>query len=151
MSLSPPTRLSPGEVLQQIAAAYRLPVDAVLDRSHRDTYQTAVYLLRRAANEPLRTIAISNLSFAYLENSEGDRSRTTFPSAGSGLHKVQRQELTPVFPGDSIHAVRLSHVERRLKKTTPWPLTEYCSRSLSLRCAGLRFRQNAPTVRSIRA
>ena len=31
---------------------------ALLDRSHRNAYQTAVYLLRRAANEPLQTVAI---------------------------------------------------------------------------------------------
>jgi chromosomal replication initiation ATPase DnaA len=53
-----PTRLSPDEVLQHVAATYRLPVDAILNRSHRDAYQTAVYLLRRAANEPLQTVAM---------------------------------------------------------------------------------------------
>ena len=53
-----PTRLSPDEVLQHVAATYRLPVDAILNCSHRDTYQTAVYLLRRAANEPLQTVAM---------------------------------------------------------------------------------------------
>lgn len=53
-----PTGLSPDEVLQHIAATYRLPVDAVLNRSHRDAYQTAVYLLRCAANEPLQTVAM---------------------------------------------------------------------------------------------
>lgn len=31
---------------------------ALLDRSHREAYQTAVYLLWRAANEPLQTVAI---------------------------------------------------------------------------------------------
>jgi REP element-mobilizing transposase RayT len=53
-----PTRLSPDEVLERVATTYRLPVNAVLDRSHREAYQTAVYLLRRAANEPLQTVAI---------------------------------------------------------------------------------------------
>jgi putative transposase len=53
-----PTRLSPDEVLQHVAATYRLPVNAVLDRAHREAYQTAVYLLRRAANEPLQTVAV---------------------------------------------------------------------------------------------
>ncbi len=53
-----PTRLSPDEVLQRVAATYRLSVNAVLDRGHREAYQTAVYLLRRAANEPLQTVAI---------------------------------------------------------------------------------------------
>ena len=53
-----PTRLSPDEVLQRVATTYRLDVDAVLTRSHRDAFHTAVYLLRRAANEPLQTVAI---------------------------------------------------------------------------------------------
>ena len=53
-----PTCLAPDEVLQHVAATYRLPVDAILNRSHRDAYQTAVYLLRRAANEPLQTVAM---------------------------------------------------------------------------------------------
>jgi len=53
-----PTRLSSDQVLQQVAAAYRLPVPRIVDRSHRAAYQTAVYLLRRAANEPLHTVAV---------------------------------------------------------------------------------------------
>lgn len=53
-----PTRPSADDVLQQVAATYRLRVGELLDRSHRDAYQTAVYLLRRAANEPLQTVAI---------------------------------------------------------------------------------------------
>ncbi len=40
-----------------VAATYRLPVDAILNRSHRDADQTAVYLLRCAANELLQTVA----------------------------------------------------------------------------------------------
>jgi chromosomal replication initiation ATPase DnaA len=44
-------------VLQQIAATYRVSVHDVLTRAHREAYQAAVYLLRRAANEPLRTVA----------------------------------------------------------------------------------------------
>ena len=53
-----PTRLSANDVLQQVAATYRLRVGELLDQSHRDAYQIAVYLLRRAANEPLQTVAI---------------------------------------------------------------------------------------------
>jgi hypothetical protein len=34
-----------------------LDVAAILTRSHRDANQTAVYVLRRAANEPLQTVA----------------------------------------------------------------------------------------------
>jgi putative transposase len=57
-ALQPPfTRLSPDEILQHVAATYRLPVAAILARSHRDANQTAVYVLRRAANEPLQTVA----------------------------------------------------------------------------------------------
>jgi hypothetical protein len=53
-----PTRLSAADVLTQVAAAYRIRLDALLDPSHRDAYQTAVYLLHRAANEPLQTVAV---------------------------------------------------------------------------------------------
>jgi REP element-mobilizing transposase RayT len=53
-----PTRLSSEQVLQHIATAYRLHVTHIVDRSHREAYQTAVYLLRRAANEPLHTVAV---------------------------------------------------------------------------------------------
>jgi putative transposase len=52
-----PTRLSPDEILDRVATAYPVPVHAVVDRSHREAYQTAVYLLRRVANEPLQTVA----------------------------------------------------------------------------------------------
>lgn len=53
-----PTRLTAEAVLQRVASAYRLPQERVLDRSHAEAYQTAVYLLRRVANEPLQTVAI---------------------------------------------------------------------------------------------
>lgn len=53
-----PARPASDEVLNHVAVTYRLDVKAVLDRSHRDAYQTAVYLLRRAANEPLQTVAV---------------------------------------------------------------------------------------------
>lgn len=53
-----PTRLSPDEVLRHVASTYRLHVNDVRKRSHRDAYQTAVYLLRRAANESLQTVAV---------------------------------------------------------------------------------------------
>jgi putative transposase len=53
-----PTRLFADEVLTHVTAAYRVRLGALLDRSHREAYQTAVYLLRRAANEPLKTVAI---------------------------------------------------------------------------------------------
>ena len=53
-----PTRPSPDDVLGHVAASYGVSLSAVLSRSHHDAYQTAVYLLRRAANEPLQTVAI---------------------------------------------------------------------------------------------
>lgn len=45
-------------MLAMILAALLPGVEAVLSRSHGDAYQTAAYLLRRAANEPLQTVAI---------------------------------------------------------------------------------------------
>lgn len=53
-----PTRLTADDVLRQVAATYRLRVGELLDRLHRDAYQPAVYLLRRAVNESLQTVAI---------------------------------------------------------------------------------------------
>jgi putative transposase len=53
-----PTRPSPDDVLDQVTASYGVQLNAVLSRSHREAYQTAVYLLRRAANEPLQSVAI---------------------------------------------------------------------------------------------
>jgi hypothetical protein len=53
-----PTRLTPEDVIRHVAVAYRLHPGALLNRSHREAYQTAVYLLRRAANEPLQTVAV---------------------------------------------------------------------------------------------
>lgn len=53
-----PTRLSADEVLQRVAAAYQVRVGDLLERTHRDAYHTAVYLLRRAANTPLQQVAV---------------------------------------------------------------------------------------------
>lgn len=53
-----PSRLSSDQVLEHVAVAYRLQVPRIVDRSHRAAYQTAVYLLRRVANEPLRAVAV---------------------------------------------------------------------------------------------
>lgn len=53
-----PTRPSADEILKHVATTYRVGVDALLDRTHREAYHTALYLLRRAVNEPLPTVAI---------------------------------------------------------------------------------------------
>ena len=58
VSQTRPTRPSPDDVLNRVAASYGVQLNAVLSRSHREAYQTAVYLLRRAANEPLQSVAI---------------------------------------------------------------------------------------------
>lgn len=52
-----PTRPTSEEVLSRIATTYGVRVGTLLARSHREGYQTAVYLLRRAANAPLQTVA----------------------------------------------------------------------------------------------
>lgn len=54
-----PTRLSTDEVLKRVAATYQIGVGDLLERVHRDAYNTAVYLLRRAANDPLQHVAVS--------------------------------------------------------------------------------------------
>lgn len=53
-----PTRLAPSEILTRVAAVYEIAPTAVVARTHREAYQTAVWLLRRAANEPLRMVAV---------------------------------------------------------------------------------------------
>jgi hypothetical protein len=76
-----PVRPSSEEVLNHVAVTYRLNVKAVLDRSHRDAYQTAVYLLRRAANEPLQTVALR------------------FRISSSRVSKIQKAvEMVPLSP-----------------------------------------------------
>ncbi len=52
-----PTRLTPKEVLARVGNVYGVGVKGVLARSHPEAYQCAVWLLRRAANEPLRGVA----------------------------------------------------------------------------------------------
>ena len=53
-----PTRLDASEILHHVAAVYGIATTAVVARTHREAYQTAVWLLRRAANEPLNTVAV---------------------------------------------------------------------------------------------
>ena len=52
-----PTRLTPQEVLARVGNVYGVTVLSLLSRSHQEAYQCAVWLLRRAANEPLREVA----------------------------------------------------------------------------------------------
>ena len=44
--------------MTRVAAVYGIAPTAVLARTHREAYQTAVWLLRRAANEPLNMVAV---------------------------------------------------------------------------------------------
>ena len=53
-----PTRLDPSEIMNRVAAVYGIAPTAVVARTHREAYQTAVWLLRRAANEPLNMVAM---------------------------------------------------------------------------------------------
>ena len=52
-----PLRPSPEAVEARVANAYHLPPDQMLNRNHADAYKAAVYLLRRAANQPLAVVA----------------------------------------------------------------------------------------------
>jgi len=52
-----PTRPSGKEVLERVANVYDLNQKALLTRTHGEAYQTAAWLLRRAANEPLAVVA----------------------------------------------------------------------------------------------
>jgi hypothetical protein len=44
--------------MNRVAAVYGISTDAMVDRTHREAYQTVVWLLRRAANEPLNAVAV---------------------------------------------------------------------------------------------
>ena len=52
-----PARPTAQQVLIQVGKAYGLDKDEVLDRSQRQAFQCAVYLLRRVANLPLGEVA----------------------------------------------------------------------------------------------
>ena len=53
-----PMRLDPSEIMNRVAAVYGMAPTAIVARTHREAYQTAVWLLRRAANEPLNRVAV---------------------------------------------------------------------------------------------
>ncbi len=107
-----PTRLSPDEVLQHVAATYRLPVDAILNRSHRDTYQTAVYLLRRAANEPLQTVAMRfRISPSRISNIQKAIERAP--------RSPQQTQLFATSRADPIFSPILRNMVYRSKKRQP--------------------------------
>ncbi|MDZ4732776.1 MAG: transposase [Nitrospirota bacterium] len=53
-----PTRLTPSDILVRVAEVYGVSTAAIVGRTHREAYHTAVWLLRRAANEPLNTVAV---------------------------------------------------------------------------------------------
>jgi len=52
-----PSRPEPEDILATVGRAFRLPVSALLDRSHPAAYEAAVYLLRRVANLSLSEVA----------------------------------------------------------------------------------------------
>lgn len=53
-----PTRVAPSEILTRVAEVYGISTTAMVGRTHREAYYTAVWLLRRAANEPLNRVAV---------------------------------------------------------------------------------------------
>lgn len=53
-----PTRLHASEIMNRVAAVYGISTTAMVARTHREAYQTAVWLLRRAPNEPLNMVAV---------------------------------------------------------------------------------------------
>ena len=52
-----PNRPSGTKVLENVASVYGLSQKALLGRTHAEAYQTAAWLLRRIANEPLAVVA----------------------------------------------------------------------------------------------
>lgn len=52
-----PRRLTQAEVLDRVGEVYGVSRAAILSREHAESYQCCVYLLRRAANIPLKKVA----------------------------------------------------------------------------------------------
>ena len=52
-----PGRLNPEEVLSRVGAVYGVGMKELAARTHAEAYQCAAWLLRRAANEPLKAVA----------------------------------------------------------------------------------------------
>ena len=52
-----PARPQPSDIIASVSRAYRVTSEQLFDRTHQEPYQAAVYLLRRVANLPLRTVA----------------------------------------------------------------------------------------------
>lgn len=53
-----PTRPSAEQVLQRVATLCQVPLTALVKDTRSEAAKTAVYLLRRAVNEPLQTVAV---------------------------------------------------------------------------------------------
>jgi hypothetical protein len=53
-----PTRLTAPEIMPRVAAVYGITPTAIVTRTNREAYQTTIWLLRRAANEPLSRVAV---------------------------------------------------------------------------------------------
>ena len=52
-----PTRWTEAEVFDQVSKVYGLNRVVILSREHAESYRCATYLLRRAANMPLKEVA----------------------------------------------------------------------------------------------
>lgn len=84
-------------VLVQVAEAYGVAVRALVGRSHREGYLMAGYLLRRAANEPLQTVAIRyGGSPSRISKIQRLVEAAPLTRAPHGVQMVSGQELTPV-------------------------------------------------------
>ncbi len=53
-----PVRLTPHEILVQVATVYGISPAATVAKTHREAYHTTVWLLRHAANESLNMVAV---------------------------------------------------------------------------------------------
>ena len=52
-----PNRPTVGEVIESVCGVYAVSMESLLSRVNREAFECAVYLLRRAANRPLREVA----------------------------------------------------------------------------------------------
>ncbi|MDQ6968285.1 MAG: hypothetical protein Q9M14_06340 [Mariprofundaceae bacterium] len=76
-----PARPTSTQVLEDVAKAFSIEVEQVLDRhTQRDAYRTAVFLLRRTCNMPLKEVAnLAAISPARVSQIQSEVSYSQLP------------------------------------------------------------------------
>lgn len=84
-----PTRPDAESVLQNVSETFSVPREHLLDRSHQQAFQTAIYLLRRAVNLSLKqTSALAGVSPSRVSRIQSDIERSTPDKRMAALLKM---------------------------------------------------------------